>query len=174
MIIARFALSLDGFSSGPDGWPVIMAAADFDHGKTSHDIPEFAASVDAVAMGRTTFDPAVDNPWWPWPGSDVHVLTSRPLPDQRFETAVTAHEDPAAMVTALGGYERDVHLLGGPRTTQTLIGLGAVDRLEVLLVPVLFGDGLPFAVEGTPMRELRLAGTHAYPDGVVQLTYEFL
>ncbi len=40
-------------------------------------------------MGRTAFDPAVDNPSWPWPGLDVHVLTSRPLPDKEFETTVT-------------------------------------------------------------------------------------
>jgi dihydrofolate reductase len=172
-IIARFALSLDGFSAGPDGWPAIMAAPDFDNGKSSHDIPEFAASVDAVAMGRTTFDPAVDNPWWPWPGQDVHVLTSQPLPEVEFETTVTAYADAAAMVEALRAYERDVHLLGGPQTIQALIDLGAVDRLEVLLVPVLFGDGLAFAVEETPTRALRLTDTKAYPDGVVGLRYEF-
>jgi dihydrofolate reductase len=172
-IIARFALSLDGFSSGPDGWPALMAAPDFDNGATSHGIPEFAASVDAVAMGRTTFDPAVDNEWWPWPGQDVHVLTSQRLPEKEFETEVTAHADAAAMVDALRGYDRDVHLLGGPQTIQALIDLDAVDRLEILLVPVLFGDGLPFAVEDTPARPLRLTGTHPYPDGVVGLTYEF-
>jgi hypothetical protein len=43
----------------------------------------------------------------------------------------------------------------------------------VLLVPVLFGGGLPFAVEEAPSRDLRLTGTHTYDDGVVQLTYEF-
>jgi dihydrofolate reductase len=172
-IIARFALSLDGFSAGPDGWPAILAAPDFDHRKTSHGIREFTATCDAVAMGRTTFDPAVDNPWWPWPGLDVHVLTSQPLPDKEFETTVTGHADPAAMVAALGGYERDVQLLGGPQTIQTLIDLGVVDRVEVLLVPVLFGSGLPFAVDDAPARDLSLTGTHTYDDGVVQLTYEF-
>lgn len=173
-IIARFALSLDGFSAGPDGWPALVAAPDFDHGRSSHDIPEFAASVDAVAMGRTTFDPAPDNPWWPWPGLDVHVLTSQALPDRDFETEVTAHAEPAALVAALRErYDRDVHLLGGPQTIRALIDLGAVDRLEVLLVPVLFGDGLAFAVDDSPARELRLVDTKTYPDGVVGLSYEF-
>lgn len=173
LIVARFALSLDGFSAGPDGRPAILAAPDFDHGKTSHGIPEFAASVDAVAMGRVTFDPAVDNSWWPWPELDVHVLTSRPLPEEEFETSVTAHSDPAEMVEALRAYGRGVLLLGGPRTIQTLIGMAAVDRLEVLLVPVLFGDGTPFAVDDTPARPLHLAATKTFDDGVAQLTYEF-
>jgi dihydrofolate reductase len=174
LIVARFALSLDGFSAGPDGWPAILAAPDFDHGATSHGIPEFAASVDAVAMGRVTFEPAVENPWWPWPGLDVHVLTSQPLPEKEFETPVTAHADPAAMVEALRTYERGALLLGGPQTIQSLIDLGAVDRLEVLLVPVLFGGGTPFAVDDSPTRPLRLTDTKAYGDGVVQLTYEFV
>jgi dihydrofolate reductase len=77
------------------------------------------------------------------------------------------------MVVALRVYERDVQLLGGPQTIQALIDLGAVDRLEVLLVPVLFGDGVPFAVDDAPTRDLRLTGTCTYDDGVVQLTYEF-
>ena len=46
-IIARFPLSLDGFSAGPDGWPAILAAPDFDQGKTSHGIREFIATCDA-------------------------------------------------------------------------------------------------------------------------------
>ena len=77
------------------------------------------------------------------------------------------------MVASLRAYERDVHLLGGPRTIQTLIDLGAVDRLELLLLPVLFGDGLPFAIEDSLAHDLRLTDTRAYPDGVVGLTYEF-
>jgi dihydrofolate reductase len=154
-IIARFALSLDGFSADPAGRPAMNG------------------TVGAVAMGRTTFDPAVEDAGWPWPGLDVHVLTSRPLPDREFETDVAVHADPAAMVVSLRAYERDVHLLGGPRTIQTLIDLGAVDKLELLLLPVLFGDGLPFAIDDSPMHDLRLTDTRAYPDGVVGLTYEF-
>ena len=72
------------------GRPAILAAPDFDHGKTSHGIPEFNAGCEAVAMGRTTFDPAVTNPWWPWPDLDVHVLTSRPLPEGDFPSEIVA------------------------------------------------------------------------------------
>jgi dihydrofolate reductase len=156
LIVARFALSLDGFSAGPDGRPAT------------------SAGVGAVAMGRETFDPALDDHSWPWPGLDVHVLTSRPLPEKEFESSVSAHADPERMVEALRAYERGVLLLGGPRTIQSLIDLGAVDRLEVRLVPVLFGDGVPLAVEDTPTRPLRLTATETYDDGVAQLTYEFV
>jgi dihydrofolate reductase len=171
-IITRFALTLDGFAADPDGLPAILAAPDFDHGKTSHGFPEFLADVEAVAMGRTTFEPAVDNEWWPWPDRDVHVLTSRPLPDGEFPSELIAHADAAEMVAALRGrYEKDVHLVGGPRTIGALLELGAIDRLVILLVPALFGEGLPFALPGAARRPLRLEGERTYPDGTIELSY---
>jgi dihydrofolate reductase len=154
-IIARFALSLDGFSAGLDRWPGVADGAG------------------ALAMGRTTFDRATEMRWWPRRGRDLHVLTSRPLPADEPGAAVTAHGDPASLVAALRDYRPDVHLLGGPRTIQTLIELGAIDRLEVRLVPVLLGDGTPLVVDEASARDLRLDGSEAYPDSVVGLSYEF-
>src|SRR2546423_7078098 len=119
-IIARFALSLDGFSADPDGRPASLAARDFDHGKTSHGIPEFNAGCEAVAMGRTTFDPAVTHPSWPWPDLDVPVLTSRPLPEGDFPSEIVAHSDPAELVAVLRErYTKNVLLLGGPSPIAT-------------------------------------------------------
>jgi dihydrofolate reductase len=46
----------------------------------SHGHPEFIADRRAVLMGRTTFDPALNAPSWPWAGLPVYVLTSRALP----------------------------------------------------------------------------------------------
>ena len=171
-IVARFALSLDGFSADPEGRPAILAAPDFDHGKTSHGIPEFNAGCEAVAMGRTTFDPAVTNPWWPWPGLDVHVLTSQPLPEGDFPSEIVAHSDPVELVAALRErYTQDVLLLGGPQTIATLLDLGEVDQLIVLVVPALFGAGLPFAQDPRTRRDLRLESHRTYPDGTVELAY---
>ena len=67
----------------------------------------------------------------------------------------------------------DGRLLGGPGTIQPLSERPEVDRLEVTVVPVLHGDGAPLAVDDELARELRLTGTEAHDDGVVQLTYEF-
>jgi dihydrofolate reductase len=171
-IVARFALSLDGFSADSDGRPAILAAPEFDHGKTSHGIPEFNASCEAVAMGRTTFDPAVTNLWWPWPGLDVHVLTSRPLPDGDFPSEIVAHSDPAELVAALRQrYTMNVLLLGGPSTIATLLDLGAVDRLDVLIVPALFGSGTPLAQDPRSRRDLKLEAHHVYEDGTAELSY---
>ncbi len=174
-IVARFVLSLDGFAADSGGRPAILAASEFDHGKSSHGIPEFNAGCEAVAMGRTTFDPAVENPWWPWPGLDVHVLTSRPLPEGEFPSQILAHSEPTELVSSLRErYTKDVLLLGGPRTIATLIELGALARLEVLIVPSLFGTGTPLAQDPRSRRDLILEGQRVYPDGTAELAYTFV
>lgn len=52
-----------------------------------------------------------------------------------------------------------------------MISLGAVDRLELLLLPILVCKGLPFSPPGSPQLPLALEGQQAFPDGVVELVY---
>jgi dihydrofolate reductase len=171
-IIVHHAVSLDGYSADAGGLPAILEAPGFDHGASSHGIPEFMAGCDAVVMGRTTFEPAVTNPWWPWPNLDVLVLTSRPLPDKEFPTRVTAHASPNDVVDVLRrrGYAKNVEVLGGPSTIGALLDLGAVDQLRILVVPTLLGAGKRFAWGGrkTP---LQLNRHTVYDGGTVAMNY---
>jgi dihydrofolate reductase len=171
-ILTHFAVTVDGFAADGDGAPAILAAPEFDHGKSKLGFPEFRANLEAVAMGRTTFDPAPTNAWWPWPGLDVHVLTSRPLPEEEFPSEVVTHSDPAEMVATLRRrYTKDVHLVGGPATIAALLDLGAIDRLEIFIVPVLFGTGTPLAADPRTRRDLELESHRVYDDGTVELSY---
>jgi dihydrofolate reductase len=72
-------VSVDGFVATADGLPALLAMPGFVPG-TSHGFPEFITGCDAVVMGSTTFLPAPGAPRWPWPGLQVYVLTSHPLP----------------------------------------------------------------------------------------------
>jgi dihydrofolate reductase len=120
-------------------------------------------------MGRTTFEPALTADRWPWPGKRIYVLTSRPLMSERLPSPVVACPDPEALVDALrdARLAGDVHLLGGPSTIHALLELGAVDRLEMTIVPVLVGEGLPFARPGA-QPELALESQRTFDDGAVQ------
>ena len=72
-------VSVDGFVATPDGWPVLLSMPEF-AGRESYGLPELLETTGAALMGRTTFEPALDAPNWPWPGLEVFVLTSTPLP----------------------------------------------------------------------------------------------
>jgi len=171
-IRTRMGISIDGFVATADGWPVLLQMPTFT-GRESHGQPEFLEGIAAVAMGRTTFEPAIGRDEWPWPGKQVYVLTSRPLPDEVSDEVIVSEGGPAGLLEQLraAGLGGDVQLLGGPQTIQAFLELGALGRLELLLLPILVGEGLPFSPPGTPQRPLKLESERAFPDGVIELVY---
>jgi dihydrofolate reductase len=176
LIKARMGISADGFVSTPDGLPALLAAEDFVSG-TSHGFPEFIAGCDAAVMGRNTFLPALGSPSWPWPGLQVYVLTSRPLPDGTPPEVIVSSGGPAGLVDQLRsrGSDGDVHLVGGPSTIRAFLEAGALDRLEVVVLPILLGDGVPLSPPGSPQVRLRLLrADRTFPDGSAELVYEGL
>jgi dihydrofolate reductase len=139
-IRTRMCISLDGNVTTPDGWPVQLADPDFS--PEAYGFTEFQRGCEAVLMGRTTFEPALGAERWPWADLDVFVLASqRPAgtPDH-----VVVADDPARLLEQLRERNRggDVHLVGGPRTIETFRRLGALDKLGLIVLPILTGDGL--------------------------------
>src|SRR5207247_10908756 len=121
----------DGCVTTPDGCPVQLADPTFVPGE-SHGFPEFQASCEAVLMGRTTFEPALGADRWPWPNLDVFVLGSHRPPGTPHH--VVTDNDPARLLEKVRAANRggDVHLVGGPRTIETVRGLGALDELGLI------------------------------------------
>jgi dihydrofolate reductase len=173
LIRSRMGVSVDGFVATPDGLPALTVMPGFVPG-TSYGHPEFIRGCDAVAMGRTTFLPALGAPRWPWPGMQVFVLTSRPLPAGTPADVVAQGGGPAKLVERLRsrGSDGDVHLVGGPRTIRAFHELGALDRLEILVLPLLLGGGLRLSPEGNPRVPLRLLrADRVFDDGTAELVY---
>ena len=65
-----------------------------------------------------------------------------------------------------------VWIVGGAATAAACIALGAVDTIELFLMPVLLGEGVPLLVGDGAELPLALRETRAWPNGVVGLTYE--
>jgi dihydrofolate reductase len=194
LIRTHIGVSLDGFAATPDGLPAWDAIPTF--GPGTHGYVEFSDQCDPIVMGRTSFDQGFED-WlaggWPYEGKQVYVLSSRPLPAKAAEMGVIASEGgPAGLVQQLrsAGLARDVHLLGGPRTIQVFLEIGALDQLGMVVLPVLLGKGIPlFAIEPTtfsseawaawqasppgasPRPLLHLERQRAFPDGAVELVY---
>ena len=169
-IRTRMCTSLDGYVTTPDGWPVQLADPGFVAGE-SYGFPEFQKSCDAVLMGRTTFEPALGADRWPWPGLDVFVLGShRPsgTPDE-----VVVDGDPQRILEQLREANRggDVHLVGGPRTIETVRALGALDKLGLIVLPLLMGEGMRLTPSLSTDAGLTLESEDALPGGAVELVY---
>jgi dihydrofolate reductase len=169
-IRTRFSMSADGYVTTPDGWPALVGDPAFASGQ-SHGFPEFQKTLDAVLMGRTTFEPAITAERWPWPGLDVFVLGAH-RPEGTPEHVVV-DDDPERLLTRIRDANRggDVHLVGGPRTIETFRALGALDKLGLLVVPILLGDGMRLTPEVSTDAELTLESAQALPGGSVEIVY---
>jgi len=159
--------SLDGFIARPDG------AIDFlPDDPEPHGFEEFFASVDALLMGRKTYETVLGFGTWPY-AKPVYVLSSRPLAPAPAGAAVERVTGPPAEVleSLAGRGVRHVYLDGG-RTVQTFLRAGLVDRITVTRIPVLLGSGV--SIFGPLDGDVRLThvATRHYPSGLVQSEYE--
>ncbi|MCX5384519.1 dihydrofolate reductase family protein [Streptomyces sp. NBC_00083] len=169
-IRARMSMSADGYVTTPSGWPALTADPAFVSGH-SHGIQEFLAGCEAALMGRTTFEPALTNDRWPWPNLEVFVLAShRPAgaPDH-----VVTDSDPARLLEKLRAANRggDVHLIGGPKTIGAFHAIGALDTLELVVLPLLFGGGTQLTPALDPGTGLTFESQRALPGGSVEIVY---
>ncbi len=169
-IVSRLSMSADGYVTTPDGRPAQLADPTFVPGR-SHGIPEFLVGKEAALMGRRTFEPALAADRWPWPSLEVFVLASR-RPDGTPDAVVT-EGDPARLLERLRAVNRggDVHLVGGPRTIETFRSLGALDGLELVVLPLLLGGGMRLTDALDARTGLRLERTRALPGGSVEIVY---
>ena len=161
------AASLDGF--------IADAAGKFDWipNDPTVDFGALFARVDTVLIGRRTYEAmqGAGGPSWP-PGTRVYVF-SRTLqaaahPD--VEVVASGAADTVARLRAETG-TGEIWLFGGGALFATLLAAGQVDIVEVTVVPVLLGSGVPL-VGGTISRTaLTLTDTRRYPTGMVTLSY---
>jgi dihydrofolate reductase len=171
-IRTRMCISVDGYVTTPDGRPAQLADPTFVPGE-SHGFREFQQTCEAVLMGRTTFEPALGADRWPWPNLDVFVLGSqRPsgTPDH-----VVVESDPARLLDRLRDANQggDVHLVGGPRTIETVRALGALDKLGLIVLPLLLGTGLRLTPPLESGARLTLESVGALPEGSVEIVYAY-
>ena len=167
---ARMSMSADGYVTTPSGWPALTADPAFKSGE-SHGIREFLEGCEAALMGRTTFEPALTNERWPWPTLNVFVLASH-RPEGTPDHVVT-DGDPGRLLENLRAANEggDVHLVGGPRTIETYRALGALDKLELVVLPLLFGGGMRLTPSLSTDAGLTFERVRVLPGGSVEIVY---
>jgi len=161
--------SVDGFIARHNG------AFDFlpEGGGEPHGYTEFMASVDALVIGRNTFDIVAAFPEWPYGDKRVVVLSSRAVDFSQVKGAVLEHMNgaPADIVAKLAAAGARHLYIDGGITIQRFLRAGLIQRLIVTRVPVLIGEGIPLF--GALPHDVRLqhVATRHYPSGLVQSEY---
>jgi dihydrofolate reductase len=165
------ATSADGFIAREDGatdWlerPHAGAAPGEDFGYQA-----FSDAVDALAMGRRTFEVVRGFDAWPFGDKPVVVLSRQgvEVPPALGATASVRADAPRALLERLGAQVRREVYLDGGLAVQSFLREGVVDELIVTTVPVLIGRGRPLFGPLAGDVALELVGSRAYAGGCVQ------
>jgi dihydrofolate reductase len=160
--------SVDGFIARPDGALDFLDAG----GEDAHGYEEFFATVDALVMGRNTFETVLAFDKWPYGEKRVFVLSTRPLPAAPPGAVVAQLSGtPAQIVADLAARGFEHLYVDGGVTIQRFLRAGLIDRLVVTRVPVLIGSGIPLF--GALDRDVKLThvATRQFPSGLVQSEY---
>ena len=163
-------ISLDGFLAREDGTFDFLMGGGVDSG-ADNGYDEFIVTVDALLMGRHTYDVVRAFDKWPYGDKPVYVLSTRPLapaahPVERLEG------EPADVLDTLAKKGIGHVYVDGGLTIQRFLRAGLVDRVVITRLPVLVGKGIPLFGPLTKDVRLNHVSTRVIGNAAVQSTYE--
>lgn len=170
MFHCYIASSLDGLIARPDGsvdWLVTGAGPPEEFGYQG-----FYASIDAIVMGRGTYEACRAMGAWPYADKPVLVLTRRPIPDA--PPGVEARDASAAEIVAECEAKRMARIWveGGGDVIRQFMAIGRLDVLEVAVLPLVLGSGIRLFPDGCLETRFTLRNCTVRGGGVLHLIYD--
>lgn len=161
--------SLDGFIARVDGAFDFLPAG----GGEPHGYEEFMASVDALVIGRKTYEVVLSMGGWHYGKKPVFVLSSKDLVPSPAGTVVERMSgDPSEIVSQLAARGFEHAYVDGGQTIQEFLRAGLVSRLIITRVPVLIGTGISLFGPLSTDITLKHIATRYFASGLVQSEYE--
>jgi dihydrofolate reductase len=161
----RVASSLDGFVSGPNGevdWIIKEPEMDF---------AAIMSEFDTLLVGRRTFELMERAGRATTPGMSTIVFSST-LQQTAYPQVTIVRTGEKEVITALREETgRDIWLFGGPWLFSSLANQGLVDTVELAVMPVLLGKGVPLGPQLAKTTRLRLLSQRTYKSGILMLEY---
>jgi dihydrofolate reductase len=161
------AMSLDGYIAGPSGeadWIIMDPDIDF---------RALFEQFDTFLLGRRTFQGMGATGGGGQPGVQT-IVFSRTLRQQDYPNVTIVSEKPELVLADLRAKPgKDIWLFGGGSLFRSLLEGRLVDAVEVAVIPVLLGEGIPL-LPPKPSSErfkLKLASSRTYKTGIVSLEY---
>lgn len=164
------ASSIDGYIARKDGnldWLHYGHTGDEDYG-----FKEFTSTIDAVVMGRNTYEVVAGFDAWAYKDKRVIVL-SNTLPKVRKEAELFSGPLPELLAKLHAENIKHIWIDGGI-TVSKFLEAGLVDDITVSIIAMVLGSGIPLFSTMNREYKSRLISTQSYPSGLVQLKYEVI
>ena len=169
--LVHVATSADGFIARADG---SVDWLEVDDGNEDYGFAAFMDSIDALVMGRNTYDTVLAFGEWHYGDKPVIVLTNRPVEPPLSPIAVVEaiSLSPVELAAELDRRGIDQVYVDGGQTIQSFLEAGLIDRLTITTIPVLLGSGIPLFGPSEDDVQLRLVSVAPFTNGLVQTTYD--
>ena len=169
MRLVRFggAISLDGYIAGPAGefdWIVQDPEMNY---------AEKMAPFDTFLVGRKTFEVMVRVGRTDFGPATQCVVCSTTLRPEDYPKVVVHADAEGAVRELRAKVGKDIALFGGGELLRSLLAVDMVDRVEVSLIPILLGCGIPLLPAPAERTKLKLLTQRHYAKtGIMWLEYE--
>ena len=167
-VVYYVAASVDGYIADADGgvgWLEEYKGHEFGYDK-------FYAGVGSTVVGRATFDQMLG--WDAAEAKPTAVVTSSPLDDRAPASAfaVGADDVVSAVERLRGAAPGDVWVVGGGMTAAACLNAGVLDEVELTVMPVVLGSGIPLLPpDAIGRHKLELVSSARHRSGAVQSLY---
>lgn len=171
-ITACLALSADGFIARRDGSVDWLNRPE---PKGGYGLAAFAASIDTILWGHTTFRHGLQLGELSAFGPVQHYVFSRSPQSDRFPNVKFIRSPIPRFARELRRRPgKDIWLMGGAALFGAFLDAGQIDHLLIHLIPTVIGEGIPLFAPARRDVPLRLLSSRRYSDGVVRLHYAVL
>src|ERR1700735_383307 len=160
------AISLDGYIAGPNGefdWIVHDPEIDFD---------AIFSRFDTLLAGRRTFELMVKQGNTVMPGIKTIVFSKTLQQQNHPEVMIVAAELDKTVAALREKPGKDILLFGGADLFKSFLEAKLVEQIEIGVIPVLLGEGIPLLPPPTKLVKLKFTAHKVFKSGIVMLTYD--
>ncbi|MBI5223710.1 dihydrofolate reductase [Candidatus Micrarchaeota archaeon] len=169
--LVYIATSLDGYiakKGGELGWLEQFPNPD----GSDFGFEKFIQGIDAIVMGRKTFEKVLEFERWPYK-KPVFVIstTIKNIPKKLEKQAELIHGKPNEILERLAKRKLNSIYIDGGKTIQSFLAEDLIDELTITRVPIILGDGIPLFVKTDKEIEFEHVKTEVYKNGLVKSYY---
>jgi dihydrofolate reductase len=169
--IVYIGTSLDGFIARKDG--DIDWLTQFANDEAIHAYEEFISRIDAIVIGRGTFEKVLTFPSWPYDRKVFALSNSiKQVPDELKEKVTVLSINPPKLLSYLSNLGFSSVYIDGGKVIQDFLKEDLVDELIISKVPILIGNGIPLFGQLNTDLEFKHTQTQVQSNGLVRSYYE--
>lgn len=165
-VVLALGISIDGYIARPNG------DVDYLFMPKDYSMAPFFETIDTSIMGRKTLEVSLKM-GGTFGGSMATYVFSRSKPPGERDGMVLTNKSPAALISQLRKRPgKNIWLMGGGELARDFLKADLVDEMQIGIVPVLLGEGIPLFPAGFPQRDFELVENKSYSRGLIVVEYK--